>query len=225
MMKIILLFLFLPTIIFAQDKNGCPPKPQKNYACGNIKEEILPRLESIDYTWDTQIAVEIQQNFKKQKDIQKAEKVAQLVQLVLNDADFWKALEHYDNYQYAKWSEKLGDTWQPISTKEITNSMLNGHPADTSRAALKTEMFSIRLYGGPFKWPRERAIAKFENGHIYNKKWFFRSASIEKIGSNWVHEYSHFKGIRHCFNCNEERDYSISYVINRIFIEVAQKYQ
>ena len=33
----------------------------------------------------------------------------------MNDSDFWKALSHYKNYKYSKWSNELNDNWLNIS--------------------------------------------------------------------------------------------------------------
>lgn len=220
-----LFFLCLPIVSLAQDQNGCPTDADKNYQCGNIEETILERLDHLDYTWKPKIVVDLQHNFTRSKDIQRAEAVAQLVEQVLNDSDFWKAVEHYDHYTFAKWSLQFTDLWQPIAQQDITNALLNGDPKNDRRATQQTERFIVRLYGRSFKWRWENAIGKVKGNKIYTKKWFFRKSSIAEIGSNWVHEWSHLKGLRHCRKCHKARDYSVPYVINRIFMEIAQKYQ
>ena len=226
MKKILLFLLALPLIVISQDKNGCPSESQNNYKCGKITESILPDYENLEFEFSTKLVLELDHNLKRKKDIQKAQKVIELINKVLNDQDFWKALENYKNYKFTKWSNELNDTWEPINKKEITNSFLNGNPTNNSRPNLKEETIFFKLYGNSFKWPYfETAIAKVEGKYVCNKKWFFRKDSIKNIASNWVHEFSHLKGIRHCFACNHERDYSIPYVINRIFIEVANKYE
>lgn len=219
-----LLLFCLPLFSLAQDQNGCPNDSDTEYRCGNVQERILPRLDSLSYTWTTQITVQLKHRFKRKKNIQRAEQAAQLVEQVLNDPDFWKAVEHYDRYAFSKWSPQLNDPWQPIAQQEITNALLNGNPSDSSRPAQQTEVFYIQLYGGSNKFFWETAIGRVNGQRIDNKRWFFKKASIRDIASNWVHEWSHIKGLRHCFKCHRERDYSVSYVINRIFLEVAEKY-
>lgn len=226
MKKLFILLVLIPLLHFGQDSNGCFDKPRKDFICGNITEQILPRLVSVDYEFNTTIEITLKSKLKKERDRNKAEKVIVLINQVLNDSDFWKALEHYDNYQFAKWSKNFNDIWQEISKSQITNSLLNGHPEDSSRLEKYTFDIKVKLYGPTFKTFVESAVAKeVGDGIIYNKRWFYRKNSIETIASNWVHEISHSKGLRHCFNCDENRDYSVPYTINRIFKEVAQKYK
>jgi len=216
----------MPIWAFGQDKNGCPSKSERGYKCGNVKEDILSGLAGIEYSFDANVTVTLDDTkLRKSKDRVKAQKVLKLVNQVLNDADFWKALEHYNRYQFAKWSKKFNDTWTVLEKDKITNAFIHGDPNNSERPSQISIEAKIRLYGSSFQWPGEIARAKeIGDGYIYNKKWFFRDYSIVEIGSNWVHELSHSKGFRHCRKCHKERDYSVPYVINRIFKEVAKKY-
>jgi len=223
--KLTLLFVLLLTLLsYAQaQSNACPVKSQKNYCCGEVDERILERLAGIDYTMETHFQTSVAHTFKRKADYDKALKVANLCEQVLNDPDFWKALEYYDRYQYTFWQS--GDHERQISGRQIVNCMLHGTPDDAKPLEELKIYFDVKLYALGFKTPIEKAVAKeVGDGKIYNKKWFFRKESIASIGSNWMHEFAHSKGIKHCFYCSEARDYSIPYVINRIFSEVAQKY-
>jgi hypothetical protein len=222
-----LIFLILSIVfpLFGLTQNGCPERSDRNYKCGNIEESILPRLTDIVFSLETEFEFKLNSTFNRKKDQDRAEEILKLVNQVINDPDFWKALEHYDRYQYSKWSKSLKDNWIDITGKQITNCMINGNPESDVRPKRVSVDLNVKLYGLSFATPFESAVAKeVGDGTIYNKRWFFRKHSKEAIGSNWIHEFAHSQGIRHCFKCNEARDYSIPYVINRIFKEVAQKY-
>jgi hypothetical protein len=224
-MKAIVLILMSFLIYFnvSSQSPDCPLKSQRGYKCGVVDEKILDRLNTIEYTMPTKFNLTLENTFKSSKDQIKAEAILDLCNKVLNDSDFWKALEHYDKYKYTVWG--ANDIRRVVNGMEIVNALINGNPNDDSRPDKINISINIKLYGLSFKTPFETAVAKeINDGNIYNKKWFFRGFPIQKIGSNWIHEYSHTMQFRHCHYCNEARDYSIPYVINRIFEEVAQKY-
>lgn len=201
----------------------CPTKKQKGYSCGNVDENILETINQENYAIKTHFNIRLVSKFAKDSDNERARKILELCQKVLNDNDFWNALENYKGYKYAVYENDKGK--RQISGAEIVNCLINGNPDNTSRPLVVDISLDIVLYGVPFKTPFESAVAKeIGDGKIYNKKWFFRGEPIEDIGSNWVHEFSHSKGLTHCYYCHEERDYSVPYVINRIFVEVAKKY-
>ncbi len=201
----------------------CPNGNQKGYSCGNVNENILETLNRKDYVIKSHFNVKLVSRLRKDNDNYRAIKIIELCQKVLNDADFWNALENYKGYRYAVFENAQGK--QQISGSQIVNCLINGDPNDSIRSLEVVIPLDIQLYGASFKTIFESAVAKeIGDGKIYNKKWFFRGSSIDDIGSNWIHEFSHSKGLKHCFYCNEERDYSIPYVINRIFTEVAKKY-
>ncbi|HBF21696.1 MAG: hypothetical protein CMI36_14900 [Owenweeksia sp.] len=213
--------------LFAIAQNQpCPQKNQKGYACGQVEEQILSQLQDTDYEMPTTFKVMVAADFKKETDTERANQVAALCTKVLNDPDFWNALENYGHYRYTLWKGKEGKE-RVIEGSQIVNSLINGHPNDSSRPLELVINLNIELYGMGFRFPFfEKALAKeIGDGKIYNKKWFFRKFSIEAIGSNWIHEFSHSQGLSHCYYCDENRDYSIPYVINRIFMEVSSKYQ
>lgn len=223
--RVFLCMILLSSFIQAQNNNDCPSKSDKDYACGNVQEKILAPLEDYVFEIRTNFNVELNTDFRRRKDSIKAQKVLKLVNQVLNDNDFWKTLRHYQNYQYPRWSQKLNDDWTIVSNDQIINAFINKDPDNKSRPDRIDLDIAIKLYGLSFKTFFESAVAKDGgNGKVYNKRWFFRKYSVVDVGSNWVHEIAHSRGFRHCFKCNEERDYSIPYVINRIFKEVAQKY-
>lgn len=166
--------------------------------------------------------VRLVNSFDSQSDIDRANKIITLCNQVLNDSDFWNALEHYNNYKYPIFETAQGK--RQISGIQIINALINGNPDDLNRPLEVDINLTIELYGLAFKTLFESAVAKeIGDGKIYNKKWFFKNFPIDEIGSNWIHEFSHTKGLIHCCYCNQERDYSIPYVINRIFSEVAKK--
>ncbi len=201
----------------------CPNENQKGYSCGNIKENILETLNLKDYTIKSHFNVRLASKFRRVSDNERAIKIIELCNKVLNDVDFWNALENYKGYRYAVFENSQGK--QHISGSQIVNCLINGYPQDTTRPLEVNLALDIELYGASFKTPFESAVAKeIGDGKIYNKKWFFRGSSLDYIGSNWIHEFSHSKGLKHCYYCHEERDYSIPYVLNRIFTEVAKKY-
>lgn len=224
MKKITLFIIALISLSIYGQKNECPVKKDKNYKCGNIVENVFEGISNNNYQLQTKFNITVNQKFKRKIDRKRAEKIITLVNKVMNDSDFWKALSYYKNYKYSKWSNRLNDDWLNISGEEIVNALINGDPKNKNRPDEINLELEVRLYGLSFATPFETAVAKEENGIVYNKRWFFRKDSISNIGSNWVHEIAHSKGIRHCFNCNQERDYSIPYVINRIFKQVAKKY-
>lgn len=214
--------LFFFSSLSAQIMN-CPTKNQKGYSCGNVNEKILETIDRKDYEIKSHFNVRIVSKFAKDSDNQRASKIVELCNKVLNDKDFWNALENYKGYKYAVFENERGK--QQISGVQIVNCLINGNPEDTSRPLEVDVPLDIELYGASFKTPFESALAKeIGDGKIYNKKWFFRGSSIDHIGSNWIHEFSHRQGLKHCYYCHEERDYSVPYVINRIFTEVAKKY-
>lgn len=219
----LILMFCLPALLHAQDP-PCPKKNQKNYICGEVKEDILASLVNSNYKFGTKIKVNLSSKFKRSSDKIKADSILLLCERVLNDKDFWKALENYKTYKTTVWRDSTSE--MVISGKQIVNSLLNGNPNNNARPEELTITLKVKLYGFGFKFPFfEKALAKeIGDSVIYNKKWFFRKYTQEQIGSNWVHEFSHIQGLKHCFHCDENRDYSIPYVINRIFIEVAKKY-
>ena len=220
---LLLLLLFVSAGTLCAQIKDCTDRSQKNYSCGDVEETILNRVLQQEYKMDSKFIVKLVTVFKKEEDQERSQEIATLCTKVLNDASFWNALENYDRYQYAVFEEN--GIKREIAGREIVNCLLNGTPDDNSRPAAVTISLDIALYGLSFKTFFETAVAKeIGDGKIYNKKWFFRSSSIEDIGSNWIHEFSHSKGLKHCYYCNEDRDYSIPYVINRIFVEVAKKY-
>jgi hypothetical protein len=201
----------------------CPSKDQKRYSCGNVNENILGTINRKGYEIMSHFNIRLVSHFEKDSDKERATKIVELCNKVLNDKDFWNALENYKGYKYAVFENDQGI--QQISGAKIVNCLINSNPMDTSRPLEVDIPLDIELYGMIFKTPFESAVAKeIGDGKIYNKKWFFRGSSILDIGSNWIHEFSHSKGLKHCYYCHEARDYSVPYVINRIFIEVAKKY-
>jgi len=208
----IYLLIFASFSVFSQ-KNGCPSKSQKNYSCGNISEDVFENILEVDYEMPTKFNVSVNHNFKRKKDILRAKEINELVSKVLNDNDFWKALRYYNNYRFSKWSKNLNDDWEVIRDKEIVNTLINGNPKNDDRPKNINLVIDLELYGWSFRKPFETSVGREGNGVVYNKKWFFRKDTLDNIGSNWIHEIAHSKGLRHCFECNEERDYSIPYVI------------
>lgn len=201
----------------------CPDGRQKKYTCGVVEENILDRLPKTNSPIQTVFVAKLTSSFKKEKDQLRAEKIVALCNKVLNDPDFWHAIEYYDNYKYAVYQSKSGP--RKIAGVEIINCLINGAPDNKTRPERMEVPFDIKLYGASFKFPFESAVAKeIGDGKIYNKRWFFRHSGMDEVGSNWMHEFSHSKDLIHCYYCHEERDYSIPYVINRIFVEVAKKY-
>ncbi len=214
--------LFFSLSLFAQLMD-CPTKNQKRYTCGNVDENILETINRKDYDVKSHFNVRLVSHFGKDSDNERAAKIVELCNKVLNDKDFWNAIENYKRYKYAVFENDKGK--QPISGTQIVNCLINGTPGDSSRPLEVDIALDIELYGPIFKTIFESAVGKeIGDGKIYNKKWFFRNSSIDDIGSNWIHEFSHSKGLQHCYYCHEERDYSVPYVINRVFIEVAKKY-
>lgn len=222
--SLLILLIFIPLSSIAQNP-PCPKKNQKRYKCSLIKEDILSKLENTNYQMPTKFKIKLVSNFTKKKDIEKVNKVVLICHKVLNDPDFWNALENYGSYKYSVWKQK--DQSQVVQGVQIINSLINGNPNNSARPAERIISLNLELYGLGFKFPFfEKALAKeIGDGKIYNKKWFFRKYSIAAIGSNWIHEFSHSQGLSHCYYCDKNRDYSIPYVINRIFVEVAKKYQ
>lgn len=201
----------------------CPANNQKGYKCGNVEEKILETIARNDYEMKSHFIVRLLNPLRKDSDNERAAKIIELCNKVLNDKDFWNALENYKGYKYAVFENNSGK--RSISGVQIINSLINGSPDDPSRPSKVDIPVDLELYGASFRMPFETALAKeIGDGKIYNKRWFFRGSSIDYIGSNWIHEFSHSKGLKHCYYCHEERDYSIPYVINRIFVEVAKKY-
>ncbi len=201
----------------------CPTENQKRYSCGDVKENILETVNRKDYIIKSHFNVRLVSHFRKDSDNERATKIVELCNMVLNEVDFWNALENYKGYRYAVFEDDNGK--QQISGNQIVNCLINGNPKDTTRPLEVDIPLDIELYGASFKTFFESAVAKeIGDGKIYNKKWFFRGSTIDDIGSNWIHEFSHSKGLKHCYYCHEERDYSVPYVINRIFVEVAKKY-
>lgn len=218
-----LIVTFFTSLGLSAQTLDCPTKNQKGYTCGYVKENILETINRESFEITTHFNLKLVSQFAKVSDNERAGKILELCQKVLNDNDFWNALENYRGYKYAVHSNDKGK--RQISSIEIVNCLINGNPDDTTRPLENYIQLDIKLYGASFKTPFETAVAKeIGDGKIYNKKWFFRGASIEEIGSNWIHEFSHSKGLSHCYYCHEERDYSVPYVINRIFVEVARKY-
>ncbi|MET0465872.1 MAG: hypothetical protein ABW007_22105 [Chitinophagaceae bacterium] len=221
--NIYLLFIIFLCFDSAAQVIDCPDRNQKDYNCGNIEENILATIDRKGYTMNSHFTVSLSSTFSKDSDNRRGAEVTDLCNKVLNDPDFWNALEHYRGYRYAVFENAQGK--REITGAQIINSLINGNPNDSSRPSKVNIMLNIELYGMSIKTPFESAVAKeIGDGKIYNKKWFFRKSSIADIGSNWLHEFSHSKGVSHCYYCHQERDYSIPYVINRIFVEVAQKY-
>lgn len=214
--------LFVSSSLSAQILE-CPTKNQKEYSCGKVNENILETINRKDYEIKTQFKVRLVSKFVKDIDNKRATKIIELCNKVLNDNDFWNAVENYKGYKYAVFENDKGK--QPISGRQIVNCLINGNPENTSRPLEVVIALNIKLYGASFKTPFESAIAKeIGDGKIYNKRWFFQGSMIENVGSNWIHEFSHIKGLKHCYYCHEARDYSVPYVINRIFIEIAKKH-
>ncbi len=218
-----ILLLLNTNNIFAQNTVH-PDRNKKKYHCGQVQENILKNLDNANYQMPTKFKIKLKANFSKKRDIEKAKKVVELCNKVLNDVDFWNALENYKSYRHTVW--KCSNKQQVVSGKQIVNCLINAYPNDYARPQEMLVEINLDLYGLGFKFPFiEKALAKeVGDGKIYNKKWFFREYPIEEIGSNWIHEFSHIQGIYHRYDCSEERDYSIPYVINRIFVEVAKKY-
>lgn len=218
-------FIAIVSFSVAAQREGCPEKDQKNYACGNVEERIIENLPDRSFEWNTTVSIQLKHSLKKSKQKRKAKQVLALVDSVLNDADFWRALRDYPDYRFAKWSEKLDTTWRELKGEEIIQAMLNKDPWNSSVPKQLNLNVTLKLYGPAIKTPFETAIGKDGgNGTIMNKRWFFRGSSIIAIGSNWAHEIAHGRGFRHCSVCHEERDYSVPYVVNRIFREIAERY-
>ncbi|KAA3622140.1 MAG: hypothetical protein DWQ02_26540 [Bacteroidetes bacterium] len=218
-------FFLLPIVSISQNKNGCPPKSVKNHKCGNIQEDFKLDTTSEIYLMETFFEVRLKNKLKKEEDNIIAGRCIDLLNNVINDSDFWNLIYQYKKYEFAKWSQNLNDQWLEIDNKQILNTLVNGNPDNNERPDTVIIEIELNLYGSPIKMPKETVIGKHANGNkIFNKRWFFRNRSTKRIASNWMHEITHSKGLRHCFYCNQQRDYSVPYVINRIFSEVSKKY-
>lgn len=218
----ILLLLSAYLQVTAQIKE-CPKSNQKHYRCENVVETILDQTVPRGYQMNCHFNVRLKNSFDNKSDTDKANQVVALCNQVLNDRDFWYAVENYRNYKYTVFEDKDGK--HQVSGMQIVNCLINGTPNDSSRPTELDVSLTVQLYGLPFATFFESALAKeVGDGIIYNKRWFFKNYSVSDIGSNWIHEFSHSKGLTHCYYCNEDRDFSVPYVINRIFDEVARKY-
>ena len=221
--QVYLVLIFFVSCRLSAQIVDCPTKDQRDYSCGNVHENVMNGINREGYEIKSHFNIYLKKPFARQNDNDIAVKVIALCNQVLNDPDFWNALEHYSNYKYAVFESANGK--QQIAGIQIVNCLINGSPDDNVRPLMVDIPLEVELYGPFIKTFFESAVAKeVGDGKIYNKRWFFRGASYQDIGSNWIHEFAHIKGLKHCYYCSIERDFSIPYVINRIFSEVAKKY-
>nr|WP_299486259.1 hypothetical protein [uncultured Allomuricauda sp.] len=150
-------------------------------------------------------------NFNREKDIAKAKKVRELIEIIINSKEFHRKVVSAD-FQDRRFKHENGKIEEIRDNELILERLLKGKEQFSSESSTDYEWdYQIVLY---------RSLTG-EIGHrskdtIFTKKKKFRNMTYRNVASHWIHEYVHVIGFTHDFKRTERRPYSIPYLTGTI---------
>ncbi len=149
-------------------------------------------------------------NFKKKKDVEKAEKARLLIEKTINDKSFHDKVTSA-KFEDRRFRDRSGTTHQIEDNTEILERLLIGNEQYGERNSDYEWDLKIVLF---------RSLAN-EIGHrnrdtIFTKKKQFRQMTTERVAAHWIHEYAHVIGFTHDHEVTKIRPNSVPYAVGSI---------
>lgn len=188
----------------------------RSYKCGKVVERNLEsiQVQQVNGSNSTSYDVSFEVlNVVKDPIMEKIIKCKPLLEKVMNDPRFWMVLTSYEKYQDVRWT---GDGFFG-NARTI--------PVDSIQLAFMNEWnpkITLATYGSAIKfpWSTANAYTTAPNGTIKIKRYYAKSATVVQLAGTILHELFHIRGFIHQPHCSEKRDYSVPYVVDRVFEEI-----
>jgi hypothetical protein len=146
------------------------------------------------------------------KDRLKLEKAVQLWEDVWNDPAFQQKILEY-RLPMGFWMSG------GLNNEQVLAKMLAGAERLENEADSEADIFLTLAKGS-------KNVLGWTNPHTkiqWISRWFFRSATPEKIAGNLAHEYCHKLGFKHEYKNTKQRKYSVPYAVGYLTAIAARK--
>ena len=165
------------------------------------------------------ISVNLEQlvNFSQDSDLEKANRVVNLIASVINNSEFRQEMLVAE-FKDRRFVDESGVIVEMEDDQEILDKLIPGKEQYINRASDYVCNFNIVLYKS-----LTGEIGKRNRDTIFTKKRKFRRWKDKAIASHWIHKYMHVLGFTHDYKRTDNRPYSVPYYTGSIAEKILNK--